>query len=375
MQTNDIVVDALGGLVRIRFDFTEHAFDEHRFEKLQVPWSDAEPGAGAASSSAKAVVAELLWAFPDDEGVTGSVAELSTHTTLAAIEAQRGRLLMLHAAGIADGTGKVLAFIGPSGRGKTTLARCLGNAYGYVTDETVGIEADGTIRPYRKPLSVIHPGEAHKQQLAPSALGLRGLPEAPLQLAGLVLVSRDDAYSREPEIAALGLCEAFAVIVPEVSYLADLDRPLQTIATHVDRCGAIRQVTYREAVEVLPLIPELLARVEPETWEAVVPTGKATGVRSPLSSDSFVPAPVIDAVESGGQTAILDGNRVLHVLDGVGPTVWRWLCEGHDFDALAHEVEVQFGAPPEQTLEEALVGILGALADAGLLIRVPLPQP
>lgn len=372
MQTDEILVNALGGLVRIRFDFSRQQFDEARFEKLHGPWSDAMPEKEAIPV-VRDIVAELLWAFPDDDGLPGSVAELSTHTTLAAIEAQRGRLLMLHAAGIAHPSGQVLAFIGPSGRGKTTLARNLGAKYGYVTDETVGIEADGTVHPYRKPLSVIQPGEAYKKQLAPSVLGLGELPAASLALAGLVLVSRRDGYSGAPRIEMLGLCEALVEIVPEISYLADMDKPLQTIASHVDRCGAIRRVTYSEAFEVLPLVPELMAWEPPEAWEAVLPTGETTGVVSPLAPESYLPAPVLDAVEAGGLTAVLDANRTVHVLDGVGPLVWKSLCEGRDFASLAREVERQFGAPPEQKLEQAVVGILSTLADAGLLVRSPAP--
>ncbi|WP_458108766.1 PqqD family peptide modification chaperone [Arthrobacter sp. R3-55] len=370
MQTDDILIDALGGLVRIRFDFSEQQVDAGRLGKLRSPWSDAL----AKNSDARGVedsVPGLLWPFPDDDGLPGSVAELSTRTTLAAIEAQRGRLLMLHAAGIAHPSGKVLAFIGPSGRGKTTLARHLGAEYGYVTDETVGIEADGTVHPYRKPLSVIRPGAMYKEQLAPSALGLGGLPAAPLMLAGLVLVSRLDGFTGEPGIGTLGLCEALVAIVPEISYLADMDKPLQTIATHVDRCGAIRQVIYREAHEVLPLVPELLTREQPEAWEAVLPMEETVGVRNPLAAESYVPASVLDAVEAGGLTAILDGNRVVHVLDGVGPLVWRSICEGRDFDSLAREVEFEFGAPPEQNLDQAVVQVLSTLADAGLLVRIP----
>ncbi|MFJ4209620.1 hypothetical protein ACIPY2_14300 [Paenarthrobacter sp. NPDC089675] len=320
-------------------------------------------------------VAEVVWRFPDDDGTAGSVAELSTYATLAAIESKRGRLLMLHAAGVADESGRVLAFIGPSGRGKTTLARTLGTGFGYVTDETVGIEADGTVQPYRKPLSVIRPGESFKDQLAPSELGLQDLPVADLRLGALVVVSREEDFARAPEITTMGLCEALAAIVPEASYLADMDRPLQAIAAHVDRCGAIQKITYGEAEQVLPLVPELLARTEPERWVAVLPMQDLAGLDTSAGSASYFPVPVIDAVEAGGQTAVLNNDRMVHVLDGVAPTIWRSVCQGFSFEALLERMDKLFGVPPGQELADAVVGVLEALAEAGVLVRVPVPVP
>ncbi|MFI2565625.1 PqqD family peptide modification chaperone [Paenarthrobacter sp. NPDC018779] len=373
MRTGDFTVDALGGHVRIRLDFADHAFDEQRFREFEEPWRDASPHSNEASADVVNPVAELVWRFPDAAGTPGSIAELSTYATLAAIESKRGRLLMLHAAGIADASGEVLAFIGPSGKGKTTLARTLGSDYGYVTDETVGIDSDGAVHPYRKPLSVLRSGKAFKDQLAPSALGLRELPDAPLHLGGLVVVDRDEDFAGPPRIVTLGLCEALAAIVPEASYLADMDKPLQNIARHVDRSGAIQQVTYRDATQVLPLVPELLSRVEPGEWAAVMPSGSA-GVRSPFADETFVPSFVLDAVEADGQTAVLDANRVVHVLDGVGPLVWRTLSDGFDFEAILQEVQQEFGAPPEQSLDAAVVDVLIAFADAGLVLRLPEPH-
>lgn len=373
MQTSDILVNALGGLVRIRFDYSGHGYDEDLVMELHKPWQDAAKHSDKIPA-AKKEIAELIWPFPDRYGIAGSVAELSTHATLAAIEANRGNLLMLHAAGIADDSGQVLALIGPSGRGKTTLARELGAVYGYVTDETVGIDLDGTVHPYRKPLSVIQPGEIYKAQVAPSDLELKELPAGPLRLAALVLVSRVQEETAKADVTAVGLCEALAALVPEASYLADLDKPLQTIAKHVDRCGAIQRLTYTDAVQVLPVISKLLRRSEPEAWVAVLPSD-SSGLRNPFAAERFVPTPVMDAVEAGGQTAILDVDRVVHVLDGVGPLVWRLLCEGLDFESLALEVHHRFGSPPEQPLNRAVVGVFDALVDAGLVVRVPVPGP
>ncbi|MGO7984161.1 hypothetical protein ACC691_40715, partial [Rhizobium johnstonii] len=65
---------------------------------------------------------------------------LSAAITRFVITANAGRLLMFHASGLdagGDGTRSVIAFVAPSGTGKTTIARVLGQSYGYVSDELV----------------------------------------------------------------------------------------------------------------------------------------------------------------------------------------------------------------------------------------------
>ena len=78
-------------------------------------------------------------------------ASLSIDVTLAALAQRAGELLLLHAAGLAapDGGG-VVVLVGPSGRGKTTAARVLGRHFRYVSDESIGIDTDGTVLPYRR---------------------------------------------------------------------------------------------------------------------------------------------------------------------------------------------------------------------------------
>ncbi|MFX6027812.1 hypothetical protein ABTE84_20905, partial [Acinetobacter baumannii] len=74
---------------------------------------------------------------------------------------------MLHAAGVAGSDGAVVVLVGPSGAGKTTAIRHLAARAGYVSDETIALNATGAVLPYRKPLSVITDGVAHKVQHSP----------------------------------------------------------------------------------------------------------------------------------------------------------------------------------------------------------------
>ena len=157
-----------------------------------------QPEHSEATPVVENIVAELLWAFPDDVRAPGLRSGAVDSHNIGSHRGQRGRLLMLHAAGIADPSGQVLAFIGPSGRGKTTLARELGASTAMSPMKLWESRLDGTVHPYRKPLSVIQPGEIYKAQVAPSDLGLGGLPTASLALAGLVLVSRRDGFSGAP---------------------------------------------------------------------------------------------------------------------------------------------------------------------------------
>ena len=156
---------------------------------MRVAWADAL--ADAAAEPVETVT-------PYGSERVHMLSGLSQQVTLAAIEAARGRAWMLHAAGIATPDGQVVVLVGPSGRGKTTASRALGAVYGYVSDETIAIDDDGRVWPYRKPLSVIEDPAAPKTQLPPSALGLQPLPDAELRVAAVVLLDRDPSHPEAP---------------------------------------------------------------------------------------------------------------------------------------------------------------------------------
>lgn len=292
---------------------------------------------------------------------------LSSYATFAALEHLRGRELLLHAAGVADGTGRVAAFVGPSGRGKTTASRALGRHYGYVSDETVAVEASGRVRSYRKPLSVIVDGRRHKEQLAPSALGLLPLPEAPLVLGALALLDRDPTgggdgadASREP----VSLCSAIAELVPQVSYLTELPEPLRFIARLVDRVGGVTRVRYSEAEALPGIVPSLFDAPAPASpWQAVPPEA------SDRPDARYRAAPTLDAIESEGQTAVFLEGGMLHLLDGIGPGIWRAVRGGADLDEVVAAVAAEYGEPPEASVEAAVRGALDGLVAARVIVE------
>ena len=92
--------------------------------------------------------------------------------------ATAGERFNLHAGGVADEHGRVLALVGPSGAGKTTATRLLARRLAYLSDETVSIAPDGTCRPTRSrsPWSSIPSTAQRKEQLSPDDLGLLPTP-------------------------------------------------------------------------------------------------------------------------------------------------------------------------------------------------------
>jgi protein-tyrosine-phosphatase len=187
---------------------------------------------------------------------TGDVMHsLAGAVTVRAIDQRAGEVIMLHAAGLALPDGRVVAFVAPSGTGKTTLSRTLGKAFGYVSDETVVINFDGTVTPYPKPLSVIRSGHHLKRQLSPDAEGLLVAPSG-LRLARIVLLTREpDAVS--PVIEDVPLLPGIAELSAQVSYLPRLAEPLRSLARVIERTGGLARVTYAEASDLIDLVPVL----------------------------------------------------------------------------------------------------------------------
>lgn len=197
-----------------------------------------------------------------DVDVSGAdVAEvlhrLSPAVTQRAIAARAGDLVMLHAAALADPvTGATTVLVAPSGTGKTTAARHLGRHLAYLTDETAGLDREGRLVPYRKPLSIIRTGHI-KDQVSPTELQLRRTDRT-CHIAALLVATRDPHHSGAPVVERLETVDALAALAPEASFLSRLEFPLQRLADVVHRAGGAHRVTYAEAFTLEPVLGSLM---------------------------------------------------------------------------------------------------------------------
>ncbi|MGN8027002.1 ATP-binding protein [Microbacterium sp. 22242] len=344
-----LVVSAFG--VRIRLDFAD-GFDPEAAERIRRSWAGAQIAADDPREPD-----EIILVVPEDD--QEALAEsLTVQVTLAALERRGGELVMFHACGVADPQGRVAAFVGPSGRGKTTLSRALGTHYGYVSDETVAVSPDLVVSPYRKPLSVVRAGRP-KEQVSPDAAGLLPVPDAPLRLGALVLLTRD-ADHPAPTLESVAFPEAIAEIAPQMSYLAELPRPLQTLAALCDRIGGVVRLTYPDAATVPPVIPELLDhdRVQ-EEWQPA---------QIEIEHPEYDLSGVTDAIRCGDRVVVL-AQRWVHVLDGIAPVIWESLRQGRRTAQIVDDVIAEFGRPAAGDPAELVAVALGQLADAKVLTR------
>lgn len=355
-------IDALG--VRIDLDLGGCPADEA--DAVRAAWRDA-----LALGDDDAEVTLRVREDSDASDTAHLLERLSQRVTLAAIDARRGDLWMLHAAGLALPDGRVIVFIGPSGRGKTTASRVLGAHLGYVSDETIAIDAEGRVFPYRKPLSIIEGGVFPKAQRAPSELGLGALPDVPLHLAAIVLLDRRTDAGDAPAWEPVDLGDALEELVSQSSYLPSLSEPLQMMARLTASAGGVQRVIYREAATLHLAVEALAGRTPTDApFAGRVP---ALGAESPRPGLSlWHRAATLDALELDDPDRIVllqpddaDGGTV-RVLAGIAPTLWR-AASGATRDGLVAAAVAAHGEPEGADAGEAVDAALAELLDAGVL--------
>ncbi len=361
-MTDSILIDAVGAVVRIDLA----GLDADGAHAVRAAWRDALAPAG---SDATATVR------PEPRPTRAAMLmRLSQQVTLAALDARRGELWMLHAAGLALPDGRVVVLIGPSGRGKTTAARVLGQTYGYVSDESIGIAPDGSILPYRKPLSIIERRGEPKAERAPSEVGLKALPDAPLRLAAIVLLDRRADGPIEPLVQMLDVGDALEDLVLQSSCLPEMSTPLRGVAKHAAATGGVVRVTYRES-DALPAVVESLTARAPL---ASAPDADEPALAPPGAGDddepSYERAPSIDAIvlADPDRVAVLnrswDGTGTVRVLAGVAPAIWRRASRASLEELVAAAVEA-YGPPDEVDARQIVASAVAELVEAGVLIR------
>lgn len=272
---------------------------------------------------------------------------LTSRLTVAAILANAGELTMLHACGVADpDTGAVVALVAKSGTGKTTASAVLARTYGYVTDETVAIDWDGSVLPYPKPLSVKQGAGLPKRQIGPDELELQKTPAQPF-IQSIVLLDRVQGGGRmEPVLERVPLADAVLALIPESSSQGEIEVPLQSLCHLIESVGGVWQVTYSEA-EDLPSVLEPLFTTQsrppvdgPPVWEA-----RATGEDSaPIREGTIQRAVAKDAVAIGGDLLVMLDDEIVR-LSGIGPAIWEASETPMPLDKLIEEIGEVHGTP------------------------------
>jgi hypothetical protein len=172
--------------------------------------------------------------------------------THSLITAQIGGLLMFHAGAVCHPlTGDSLVYVAAGGTGKTTLSRRMGMRFGYLTDETVGIDATGRILPYPKPLS-IRPGASApvKDEVSPDRIGLLRAPPS-ARVTRVVLLDRQPLPDvSDVQFEEVLFMDAVVALTEQVSSLPALDRPLHRLAALIDDVGPVIRVRYSESSDI-----------------------------------------------------------------------------------------------------------------------------
>jgi len=326
-------------------------------------WSGAETG--YAADRAAASVRVLM-----RQDGSADLADLSSRVTLAALASRRGDVTLLHACGLAAADGSVAAFVGPSGRGKTTVAATLGRHFGYLSDETVAVAASGEVLAYRKPLSLVRAPDAAKEQVSPVDLGLLARPEAALQIASVILLDRSASAPPVPQLRRLSVIEALPLLVPNLSYLAEQPHGLRMLSELADRIGGFRSVRYRDAVDLLTITDQLFAP-DPAAIESVTASYRHAAADSPgvhpgATGPVYVQRSGVQSLEGPAQTAAL-GQEVLHILGGIGPALWRALEIPATVAEISALVVAELNPPPTDDATDLVERALAGLVNAGLV--------
>lgn len=320
-------------------------------------------GRALATGPAQAIVDDRELAGLSGDRLDYRVTSL---VTMAALEHTKGERINLHAAGLADEQGRVLALIGPSGTGKTTAARRLARDLDYVSDETVSIGVGLDVAVHPKPLSVIVDDPGAKQQRSADDEGLRATPHL-AQLHRLVLLRR--GAGPEPGLRPVESFEAIVAMVPESSSLAITPDCLWRLHEIVTACGGAWRLDYTEIDDHAGELIALLAAPP----RAVPPVRHLPGEAGHAEIPGrYARCAWLDALDDGAEALVMVGSQVFR-LAGLGRVLWLAAAAPATRSELVAAAEHALGEHPQaaELVDAALVPLL----EHGLLAGEPVSPP
>jgi hypothetical protein len=234
-----------------------HAVAASPERRLSVVLDDGPDHGAAAAPGAAALSAAGALSGSD---LPSLLDRLTPMVTTLALTERRADVVAFHACAVADpATGDAVALYGPSGTGKTTVARTLCTDLVYLSDETAAVDADLHVVPYPKPLSIlVDPADTVKDQVSPARLGLVRPGQRRYRLRGLVQLRRDPDHVGDAVLEPLSTVQALPELTAQTSFTREMIRPLHRPADLVTRTGGVRRVTYAEAEQLRPLVRAIL---------------------------------------------------------------------------------------------------------------------
>ncbi len=362
--------------------------------RAAVPVDPTDPEVDAVPLPVASAAADVAEADRTDrhptvvgEDVASIPYTLSRSVTLRSITRRSGEALMLHAVGVCGPDGRTVALVAPSGTGKTTAASVLGRCLGYVTDETVVLEADDTVSPYPKPLSIVTDAtRAHeKHERSPDSLGLLPCPTDSIvpTIAAVVVIRRDPDLAA-PRLELLPLLEAILDVIPETSALPSLPGPLDWLCRVLTKSGGPYRLTYAEIDQCVDLVRSLtVADTERDadilTWTHIPGTGWAEPVddaQTPETprvawDDVVERCSWTDGVLADGELLLLHGLVPIR-LSHLGTVLWLHSGQPARIADLHDEVVAEIG--PNVRSAALVLEAVQSLVDAGVLRCVTGPD-
>lgn len=362
----------------VRIDVDLSALPPAERDRFRAAWSRSVIEAGEAGRADGPAV-QLEAPEPDPTAGFGydEIADLlSSQITIAAITHHAGQLIMLHAAGLAEpGSGRTVAFVGPSGRGKTTLTSVLGREWDYVTDEAVGVEPQTLqVFAHPKPLSVKTGDDGPKEQVNADDLALRPTPQQ-CRLGKVVLLERDGDHHGPAEITPVDVAAAVGALTSESSFLDRWPDPLGVTAALLAATGGAVRLRYGNTTDLTGVLPALLAAPGSVEWsfEDADPAG-ADGQELGPDTWQRIPAPALYGTTHVALLVTQDGQPHVTVLEGIGPLLWELTAVPATTADLTSAVVELAGPPPGADAATLVESALRSLRDHGVL-RGPADPP